>query len=98
MTTARPWSRRYEACRRCGGTGDPHNARGYCHPCYNVLYEAGELAGTWRSGNHAEARRESYEDSMVDLWHVEREAAWLLWHARLGHPVPPVDVVLRVRR
>ena len=85
MTGTRPWSRRDAACRRCDGTGDPHNARGYCHPCYNVLYEAGELAGTWP----ARARVSITAGDPVKLGHDLAPVA----RSRRRSPVPkPGDV------
>lgn len=99
MTTTAVWSRRYPACRRCGHTRWPHKARGYCGHCYGTLYRAKTLVGTLPHGDQLAyedlKRQDAYEDAALDLWDaMVTTADWLLWHARVGHPVVPVDVLI----
>ncbi len=98
MTTTAVWSRRYPACRRCGHTRWPHKARGYCGHCYGVLYRAKVLVGTFPHDDQfayeEQERQLAYEEAALDLWDATVSAEWLLSHARVGHPVVPVDVLI----
>jgi hypothetical protein len=60
------WARDHAVCQRCGSDRRPHQARGYCGPCYGQLYRAGALPGTRREREDRDWHEELTQDLAAD--------------------------------